>query len=140
MKGRPDSYLIILYPATNVKSTPQIDDVLIARQEAARIRPDPRPWKKTRRGKNAMLPIADTSRSRRPSCFTKRRNEWARCVDSSRSGHVRACCAAVGAAHELPTWSAARGARATLRPVHRMPSTVARTDVPGQYELPRRYR
>jgi hypothetical protein len=34
MKGRPDSYLIILYPATNVKSTPQIDVVLIARQEA----------------------------------------------------------------------------------------------------------
>jgi hypothetical protein len=28
MKGRPDSYLIILYPATNVKSTPQIDAVL----------------------------------------------------------------------------------------------------------------
>src|SRR5216684_7384989 len=70
MKGRPDSYLIILYPATNVKSTPQIDTVLIARQEAARIRPDPLPGKKTRRGKNAMLPIADTSRSRRPSCFT----------------------------------------------------------------------
>jgi hypothetical protein len=69
MKGRPDSYLIVFYPATNAKSTPQIDVVPIARQGAARIQLI-LTREKTRSGKNAMLPIADASRSGRPSCFT----------------------------------------------------------------------